>query len=673
MKKLKPKVKEKKKDEDNFDYMKTNKDNIKNIIKNTDILPIINDLVTRTNKIIIHSYQFLKLYLINLYDNNIDFPLIDKEFLCDIFKVITKRISNKGAYTEQNMPFQLRTLTNFYDNNYIQSIFDNEIIYYDKLSYILPYEAIDMITNIHNNIQEHFLQHLFKYVHIVFDIKNKSNQITLDNKDKTIRKQLHKELYDEIQKVKNDLISFSDELTSLPKYHNWILQERLNLYRNKTNFDNDSIYYDLKSNTMDYLKSMFYLSRKFEQFNNDIIQYNLINEVKKKQIRNFNVLPLRTNIIPKNICIDTCALISNFLGDIPTKDYLKNYKIGNNQFMLWDNFFKLNKKSFRKDKSKYIFNYMIRTDGISCSILFIRVDDNCIPLKKTIKNKKSSEEINFDYIENIILTEELRNKRIICCDPGESDLLYCGSYNKNNELETFRYTQNQRRLETRNKKYNKLTDKLNKETYIENKTVKELETSLTTLNSKTTDYNNFLNYIIEKNKINIKLYNHYEQYIFRKLKLNRFINTQKSENKMINNFRNKFGKPEETIFIIGDYDKGDYHRKGKEPTILRKFRRIFKNAKYNTYLINEFRTSKICSSCNGELDKFLERESNKPQLKKENKKEIVHGLLRCQSIKPKCEKIHNRDKNAVQNMLNIVSSIFERGKRPEIFCRAIGS
>jgi hypothetical protein len=332
-----------------------------------------------------------------------------------------------------------------------------------------------------------------------------------------------------------DLISFGT-LTSDPKYHKWILQERINLYRNKTKFDNDSIHYDLKSNTMDYLKSMFYLSRKFEAFNNDIIEFNLINEVKKKQIRNFNALPLRTNIIPKNICIDTCALISNFLGTTPTKDYLKNYKKGNNQFMLWDNFFKLNKKSFRKDKSKYIFNYMIRTDGISCSILFIRVDENCIPLKKTIKNKKSCTELNLDYIENIELTEELRNKRIICCDPGESDLLYCGSYNKDNKdnkLETFRYTQNQRRLESRNKKYNKLTDKLSKETYINDKTVKELETTLSKLNSKTTNYDKFLNYIIEKNKVNIKLYNHYEQQIFRKLKLNRFTNTQKSEDKMM--------------------------------------------------------------------------------------------------------------------------------------------
>ena len=33
MKKAKPKVKEKKKDEENFDYMKSNKDNINNMVK----------------------------------------------------------------------------------------------------------------------------------------------------------------------------------------------------------------------------------------------------------------------------------------------------------------------------------------------------------------------------------------------------------------------------------------------------------------------------------------------------------------------------------------------------------------------------------------------------------------------------------------------------------------
>ena len=55
MKKSKPKVKKKKKD--NFDLMKTNKDNIKNVLKDNNINPIINELVSRTNKIVVHSYQ----------------------------------------------------------------------------------------------------------------------------------------------------------------------------------------------------------------------------------------------------------------------------------------------------------------------------------------------------------------------------------------------------------------------------------------------------------------------------------------------------------------------------------------------------------------------------------------------------------------------------------------
>ena len=45
------------------------------------------------------------------------------------------------------------------------------------------------------------------------------------------------------------------------------------------------------------------------------------------------------------------------------------------------------------------------------------------------------------------------------------------------------------------------------------------------------------------------------------------------------------------------------------------------------------------------------------------------GLLRCQSKKPQCNVIHNRDRNAVQNMLNIVESIFNKGHRPTKFCR----
>ena len=56
---------------------------------------------------------------------------------------------------------------------------------------------------------------------------------------------------------------------------------------------------------------------------------------------------------------------------------------------------------------------MIRTDMISCCILFIRLDENDKPLKKTIINKKLTEEINTDYIEKVELTDEIKSKNII--------------------------------------------------------------------------------------------------------------------------------------------------------------------------------------------------------------------------------------------------------------------
>ena len=410
MKKSKPKVKEKKKEEENFDYMKTNKDNIKNVLKDPNILPIINDLVNRTNKIVIHAYQFIKLYFIFLYENKLKFPVIDKEFICDVFKVLTIRRCGSGGYTQDNMPGQLQELTEFYREHYSNTISNNETIYYDKLSYILPYEAIDMITNINNNIQEHFIDHLNKYVNIVFSIKEKSAKITTEIKDKIIRKQLHKQLYDEIGKVKKDLMNFGN-LTSDEKYHKWIIQERIKLYPNKTKFDNDNIYYDLKSNTQDFLHSMFHISIELEKLNEIRIQ----NE--DKQIRLFNVLPLRTNIISKNICIDTCGLISNFLGDEPTTKHLRDYKKENNQINLWNKFFKLNKRVFKKGK-KYTFSHMIRTDGVSCCVLFVRVDANGKQLPKTWKNKKCCEEENIDYIEKVELTEELKNVKVVCADPN---------------------------------------------------------------------------------------------------------------------------------------------------------------------------------------------------------------------------------------------------------------
>ena len=648
-----------------FDFMKTNKDNIKNVIYDKESLKKINDIVINTHKIVIHTYNFIKLYCLHLYEKDKDIPLIDKEFIMDVFKVITIRKCNSGGYRDDNMPIQQKNLMIFYKNHYKQTSDSNEILYYDKMSYILAYEAIDIEKNINVNIQEHFIQHFNKFVNISFELKKKYNEITNLKLSKEDKKEKHQELIKEFKNIKIDLLSFNENLISKEKYHNWIKEQRKIIFGNKKSFDKDNIYYDLKSNTQDYIKPLIYIGKEMDKIYDKIAKESKDDEKSKvKQIRLFNVLPLRTNIVPKSICIDTCSLIQNLICE-STAEHLKNYKKDNNQFQLWNKLFKLNKRVFKKNK--YKFNYMIKTDGISISILFIRLTADGKPMKKMNKQCKNEDDIK--YIENTEFTEDMKNKKIVCADPNYSDLIYCGAKNDDNELETFRYTQNQRRLETGKKKYMKIIESENKKVKIDDNTIKKIESELSSVTGKISNYDKFKEYLIIKNRINLKLFNHYEKEYFRKFKLNSYTNTQKSESKMINNFKNKFGSNKDVIFVMGDFDKND-HMKGLEPVICKRFRRLFTNAGYEVYLINEFRTSKLCNCCNEEIEPFLERKSYKPKDIKKDKFITVHGLLRHTDDKHKCELIHNRDKNAVQNMLNIVEHIKNTGKRPNKFSRS---
>ena len=63
------------------------------------------------------------------------------------------------------------------------------------------------------------------------------------------------------------------------------------------------------------------------------------------------------------------------------------------------------------------------------------------------------------------------------------------------------------------------------------------------------------NYIKMKNEINYNVYKHYQQEVYRKLKWYGYINRQKSEDRMMNQFEKLFGKAEDTIICIGDWEQ----------------------------------------------------------------------------------------------------------------------
>ena len=133
---------------------------------------------------------------------------------------------------------------------------------------------------------------------------------------------------------------------------------------------------------------------------------------------------------------------------------------------------------------------------------------------------------------------------------------------------------------------------------------------------------------------------------------------------MINKFAEVYGTPDKYIVIVGDYSK-NINFKGKEPTINKKIRDLLRNAGYTVYLIDEFKTSKLCNKCEHLCENFLEVPSKKPW--KKGKNELCWGLIRCNN--EKCNLIHNRDTNASLNMFKIVQNIMDGKGRPKAYKR----
>jgi hypothetical protein len=675
MKKSKPNVKLKE-DNSNPNLMVVTKCPLKNIIKHKDFQQIINNNVIRVNKITIQVYQFLNLYLIHKYDKKEDFPYIDDKFLKHLIQTITTKKDKRGSTTKDSSKEILTELKTFYETEYItKCITKEDIPDSTKLNQIIAYECIDILTCIENNIKEHFMDYVNKFVNISFNSRGVINTI---NKNKNLtdeeKKEQKKTFYLELRTIKNDLLKLKDNYESDKKYHQWLNIHRKNIIR-KDKFSKDSIVYDIAVNPQDYLKSMYYINKCLEHHN----------KTAEFPVKLYQVIPQRTNIIPKFITLDTTSIVDLFI----TKNayhYLCN--ITKYQKQLWKDIFRIQRREFRR--KNFTFNYMIKTDGVGASILLIKTI-NKQPIKITPrlqKEVKQKQESLYQYIDKVEITDDMKKKKLITFDFGYDDLFYCLGKtipshtiikNKQDEIIheikqdenlTFRYTQNQRRLESRNKKYNKICDKINKETKLGNKTIKEYEAELSKYSSKTVDYNKFIDYCNIKNKINKILYEHYSKELFRKLKLNRYINTQKSESKMIKNFQKKYGTPEECLLVVGDWSKGD-NMKGKESIISKKLKKIFTLNKYKIYLIDEYRTSKLCHNCSCECENFIYRESKKPKdIDKKTGKGIIKqvwGLKKCSN--PKCGMIHNRDKNACLNMYKIVEEHIKGKERPKEYTR----
>ncbi len=588
---------------------KTFKIPLKTILLNRDtIQPVINNLVFEMNDLVIHTYQFIRLYILDKYTKNLPLPTIDDTFISYCIKTLGTR-DNRGKKCKDIE--LLETLEEFYKTEY-QPLLNHEKTNLKNTTFLLPYLATQIHTSLSNNIQEHFIQHFLRF------INKTTNDIT---EDKQLLFQFKKNIME---------LTDTNELFSLWK--------EMHLQNITPENVKKSLYYDVKVRPFEYLKGMLYM--------NGILE--------KQESKLFQPLPLRNNIIPKHIILDTACIINLFCPEkdkegnkIKKGELLSNVK--DNQNEVWSNLLNLNHRIFKN--KHYQFHNQIQTDGISCCLLFIRKD---------LKNKKwgakvpALEEQDFYNIEDLSKEQldTLKDRTIIGCDPGKRSLVYMMD-NKGNKLQ---YTAPQRKRESKAKCNQRILLYERKKNGIIEK-----ETQLSFQNSKSVDYENFKMYLVEKNKLNKETTEFYKRDTWRKMKFRQYSYGKKSIDTFLNKIKKTFG--ENLLIGYGNWSR-DTQMKFFMPTMNKGLRKLI-HKKYDTITINECNTSKKCCDCHKDLDYYKD---------KENKK--VFRLLICSNC-VSCENkkivFRTRDANSSINILKLTKCWIDRQTRPTEFQNHISS
>jgi len=598
----------------------TIKTSLKSILKNYTInQPKINKLVIECNDIVIRTYQFIKLYLLDCYYKNKSIPTLDKDTILYFIRACGIR-DNRGRQ-QANNDFQ-QELELFYETEFKPCINKEKYNLVNK-SYIIPYLAIQIQTGLNNNIKEHFITRIRRFMNIFTPI-----ELTTDENKKIFNNVKNLVLLDKIDEIPEEM----------QKWAFWIRNNFLPAEYEK------AFGYDCKVNPTNYLFYTIKMNEEIEKKN-----LNLTDKFKL-----FQPIPLRNSIIPHYITLDANGVLSTFKEDGETS---LGYKVSENKEKIWNMIF--NTKNKILNKKGYEFK-TIQTDGFGVSICYQKIGKN---------SNQNNEYIECDdlYITDLDdeEIEKCKKRKLVSIDPGKHSLVYM----LDEEKKKLRYTASQRRVESYRKKYNMISrwEKLN------NNIIEE-ETKLSIQNCKTVNYEKFKLYLQEKTRLNDKIKSFYEKDIHRKFKWRTWIYQRKSEDNFINRIENTYGKREDILLCYGNWSNTK-QMKYLMPTKGIGMRRAIEK-KLDVILVDEFRTSKLCSCCYKELENYKLNKYELSEYKKHNGKEInkIHRLLICRScrsngLQNKNITFMNRDMNACINILNISKDWINKRSRNINFCK----
>lgn len=626
------------------------------IVKDSDTQMQLFKAADRLNRITLHLYQFLRLWTLNHFTATGKVPRITKEAIKMAYRAILDTASCPGRKPSGENKLLLEEFEAFFTTHY-QPLGGVKISGKNLTNIINEYMSIDILTNIENNIRCHYSKYINRYVN-----GNFLDTLEISTKaERDVKRQVRAEL----AAVKRDLMT--EKFTSDNKYHSWIIEQRQLILPELTEVTH---YLGHKVDPQKYLAGMFYMNRKLEELGR----------------KTFQPFPLRRELIPKYLPIDSHALVS--LLDLEGKGKYYSELLGSRE-EIWNAFFKMDHKIFQH--KKITFDYRLLTDGLTTSLQFVAKSGEevkmarkakmregrdkarkircgelvelpvvetypvsvIIPKTKPSKEKKSKRD-EWKYLEDLT-PEEVEDLKdgFMVCDPGKKNLLYLML----EDGKKLRFTSKERH------KFTKLKDFQTKiEKFRQNKGILALEVPLRGVCSKSSNLEGFQKYIRVKNEVNRNLGNLYNCEIFRKLKWYSYVNRERYINKIIGRIKEFSRKKDGEIrtLIYGDYDSRN-NLKGCVPVpgigLKRKISRQLKIVN-----LDEFRTSALSYNKEEYCGNLIVEDNGK--------RREVHSILTYNgdNIGQGCI---GRDLNAVRNMKMLVEFFLEGKGRPLNFRRGV--
>ncbi|KAG1459344.1 hypothetical protein G6F56_006181 [Rhizopus delemar] len=215
------------------------------------------------------------------------------------------------------------------------------------------------------------------------------------------------------------------------------IQKFFDCYSADYKFGKNSIYYDCMANPVEHLRAYYYLANHCES------KYN----------KPFNCFPLRRTFVPCYMTIDTYILNTQILGNSVISHLEKD--------VIWGSVLNMQSKGMRPqgESQQLMFRGTVYTDGVGISILKQNHDSK----KKCNGGKQKKVDMDDDvpYVHTLSKKQLLADTgKCILVDPGRRDMLYCMHESSAIQKKSlYRYTSNQRNVETKTRKFRKLRDK----------------------------------------------------------------------------------------------------------------------------------------------------------------------------------------------------------------------